>query len=90
MPILKSTLRLIAPKPQTSVQDSDVIAVLIFTLSEIQKVIVLTTDALTPENKTGRETQVKWKWFHKLDALFGTRKNHNSGFLVDRFFDDVQ
>ncbi|GBC26282.2 hypothetical protein GLOIN_2v1778127 [Rhizophagus irregularis DAOM 181602=DAOM 197198] len=25
-----------------------------------------------------------------LDALFGTRKNHNPGFLVDGFSDDVQ
>ncbi|CAB5148355.1 unnamed protein product [Rhizophagus irregularis] len=42
------------------------------------------------ENKTGRETQVKWKWFNILDALFGTRENHNPGFLVDGFSDDVQ
>ncbi|PKK56614.1 hypothetical protein RhiirC2_799646, partial [Rhizophagus irregularis] len=42
------------------------------------------------ENKTGRETQVKWKWFDRLDALFGTRENHNPGFLVDGFSDDVQ
>ncbi|CAB4409757.1 unnamed protein product [Rhizophagus irregularis] len=42
------------------------------------------------ENKTGRVTQVKWKWFDRLDALFGTRENHNPGFLVDGFSDDVQ
>ncbi|GBC30230.2 hypothetical protein GLOIN_2v1872053 [Rhizophagus irregularis DAOM 181602=DAOM 197198] len=52
MPILKSTLRPIAPKPQTPVQDSNVIAVLIFTSSEIQKVMVLTTDVSTPIGDT--------------------------------------
>ncbi|CAG8729778.1 1979_t:CDS:1 [Rhizophagus irregularis] len=176
MPIPKSTFCPIAPKPQTPVRDPDVIAVLTFTLSEIQEVTVPTTDVSTPvitkvskknnnqkterassveeetgwddtntgllisflednfdiykknksnfaktaatkifsgksweqiknklshlvtkyneikekENKTGRETQVKWKWFDRLDALFGTRENHNSGFLVDGFSDDVQ
>ncbi|CAB4386940.1 unnamed protein product [Rhizophagus irregularis] len=47
MPILKSTLHPISPKPQTPVQDPDVIAVLTFTLSEIQEVMVSTTDTLT-------------------------------------------
>jgi hypothetical protein len=42
------------------------------------------------ENQTGREAQAKWKWFDRLDVLFGTRENHNPGFLVDGFSDDVQ
>ncbi|RGB30346.1 hypothetical protein C1646_817979, partial [Rhizophagus diaphanus] len=164
MPVPKSTLRPIAPKPQTPVWDPDVIAVLTFTPSEIQEVMVPITDASTPvitkvskknngqkterassvEEETGwndtntgllisflednfdiykknksnfaktaatkifsgksweqiknklshlvtkynelkkRRTK-KWKWFDRLDALFGTRKNHNPGFLVDGF-----
>ncbi|CAB5195637.1 unnamed protein product [Rhizophagus irregularis] len=146
----KSTFRAIALKLQIPVRDPDVIAVLTFTLSEIQEVMVPTTNASTPvitkvskknngqkterassieektgwddtntgllinffrkvvkavnklsrlvikynvikekKNKTGREMQVKWKWFDRLDTLFGTRKNHNPGFLVDRFSDDT-
>ena len=42
------------------------------------------------ENQTGREAQAKWKWFERIDALFGTRENHNPGFLVDGFSDDTQ
>ncbi|CAB4419988.1 unnamed protein product [Rhizophagus irregularis] len=42
------------------------------------------------EGQTGREAQAKWKWFERLDALFGTRENHNPGFLVDGFSDNIQ
>lgn len=42
------------------------------------------------ENKTGRGAQAKWKWFDRIDALFGTRENHTPGFLADGFSDDVQ
>ena len=42
------------------------------------------------ERQTGREAQAKWKWFERLDVLFGTRENHNPGFLVDRFSDNTQ
>lgn len=31
------------------------------------------------EGQTGREAQAKWKWFERLDSLFGTRDNHNPG-----------
>jgi hypothetical protein len=47
MPNPKSTLRPIAPKPQTPVQDPDVIAVVTFTLSKIQKATAPTTDTST-------------------------------------------
>lgn len=42
------------------------------------------------ENKTGRGVQAKWKWFERLDALFGTRENHKPGFLADGLSDDIQ
>ncbi|EXX65061.1 hypothetical protein RirG_136900 [Rhizophagus irregularis DAOM 197198w] len=149
MPIPKSTLRPIAPKPQTPVQDPDVIAVLTFTPSEIQEVTVPTTDVSTPvitkvskknngqktERASSVEEETGWddtntgllisflednfdiykknksnfaktaatkifsgklkgeqnrKWFDRLDALFETHENHNPGFLVDGFSDDVQ
>ena len=41
------------------------------------------------ENQTGEEAQ-KWKWFERLDALLGTRENHNPTFLVDGISDDTQ
>ncbi|UZO19558.1 uncharacterized protein OCT59_010842 [Rhizophagus irregularis] len=44
----KSTFRAIALKLQIPVRDPDVIAVLTFTLSEIQEVMVPTTNASTP------------------------------------------
>ncbi|CAG8747882.1 16720_t:CDS:2, partial [Rhizophagus irregularis] len=46
--IPKSTFRAIALKLQIPVRDPDVIAVLTFTLSEIQEVMVPTTNASTP------------------------------------------
>jgi len=43
------------------------------------------------ENQTGGEAQAaKWKWFERLDALLGTRENHNPTFLVDGISDDTQ
>ena len=42
------------------------------------------------ENQIGREVQAKWKWFERLDALLGTRENHNPTFLVDGISDDTQ
>ncbi|CAI2199899.1 3884_t:CDS:1, partial [Funneliformis geosporum] len=41
------------------------------------------------ENQTGRETQAKWKWFERIDTLFGTRENHNPSFLLDGFSNDI-
>ena len=42
------------------------------------------------ENQTGQEAQVKWKWFERIDLLFGTRENHNPGFLVDGFSKETE
>ena len=33
------------------------------------------------EGQTGREAQAKWKWFERLNSLFGTCDNHNLGCL---------
>ncbi|CAI2190138.1 7708_t:CDS:2, partial [Funneliformis geosporum] len=41
------------------------------------------------ENQTGRETQAKWKWFERINTLFGTFKNHNPSFLLDGFSNDI-
>ncbi|CAB5115111.1 unnamed protein product [Rhizophagus irregularis] len=58
--------------------------------NKLSRLVTKYNEIKEKENKTGRETQVKWKWFDRLDALFGTRENHNPGFLVDGFSDDVQ
>ena len=42
------------------------------------------------ENQTGQEAQAKWKWFERMDILFGTRENHNPGFLVDGFSKETE
>ncbi|GES81043.1 hypothetical protein GLOIN_2v1790008 [Rhizophagus clarus] len=123
MHLAKSTLRPIAPKPQTTVPNSDVIAVnngrktegtssveeetgwddantavtKIFPgktweqiKNKLSRLVTKYNEIKEKENQTGREAQVKWKWFDRLDALFGTRENHSPGFLVDGFSDDVQ
>ncbi|GBB93999.1 hypothetical protein RclHR1_02270023 [Rhizophagus clarus] len=106
MHLAKSTLRPIAPKPQTTVPNSDVIAVSNFAKTAVTKIfpgktweqiknklsrlVTKYNEIKEKENQTGREAQVKWKWFDRLDALFGTRENHSPGFLVDGFSDDVQ
>jgi len=42
------------------------------------------------DNQTGQGAQAKWKWFERIDTLFGTHENHNPGFLVDGFSKDVE
>ncbi|RIA92079.1 hypothetical protein C1645_846416 [Glomus cerebriforme] len=38
----------------------------------------------------GEAQAAKWKWFKKLDTLFGIHENHNPTFLVNGISDDTQ
>lgn len=56
--------------------------------NKLSRLITRYNEIKEKENQTGREAQAKWKWFDRIDALFGTRENHNPGFLVDNFSDN--
>jgi hypothetical protein len=58
--------------------------------NKLARLVTRYNDIKEKENQTGREAQGKWKWFERLDGLFGTCENHNPGFLVDGFSDDIQ
>ena len=60
------------------------------TKNKLSRLVTKYNEIKEKENQTGREAQPKWKWFERLDALLGTRENHNPGFLVDGFSDDIQ
>jgi hypothetical protein len=58
--------------------------------NKLSRLITKYNEIREKENQTGRGAQAKWKWFDRLDALLGTRENHNPGFLVDGFSDTTQ
>ena len=58
--------------------------------NKLSRLITKYNEIKEKERQTGREAQAKWKWFERLDILFGTRENHNPGFLVDGFSDNTQ
>ena len=58
--------------------------------NKLARLVTKYNEIKAKEGQTGREAQAKWKWFERLDALFGTRENHNPGFLVDGFSDNIQ
>ncbi|RIA89910.1 hypothetical protein C1645_824160 [Glomus cerebriforme] len=124
----KFTFHSITPKPQESIQNSDVIAMiskkkndqkqervgfveektgwndtstgllLIFSgklweqiKNKLACLVAKYNEIKEKESQTGGEVQAaKWKWFERLDTLFGTYKNHNSTFLINRISDDTQ
>ena len=58
--------------------------------NKLSRLVTKYNEIKEKKNQTGREAQAMWKWFERLDALLGTRENHNPGFLVDGFSDDIQ
>ena len=53
--------------------------------NKLSRLVTKYNEIKEKENQTGKETQAKWKWFERLDALFGTHENHNPGILMDGF-----
>ncbi len=58
--------------------------------NKLGRLVTKYNDIKEKKNKTGREAQAKWKQFKRIDALFETRENHNLGFLVDSFSNDIE
>ncbi|GBB92745.1 hypothetical protein RclHR1_04290011 [Rhizophagus clarus] len=58
--------------------------------NKLSRLVTKYNEIKEKESQTGREAQAKWKWFERLDALFGTRENQNPPCLVDGFSDDAQ
>jgi hypothetical protein len=58
--------------------------------NKLSRLVTKYNEIKEKESQTGREAQAKWKWFERLDALLGTRENHNPTCLVDGFSDNVQ
>jgi hypothetical protein len=58
--------------------------------NKLSRLVTKYNEIKEKESQTGREAQAKWKWFERLDALFGTRENHNPTCLVDGFSDNAQ
>ncbi len=58
--------------------------------NKVSRLVTKYNEIKEKENQTGREAQARWRWFERLDALFGTRENHNPTCLVDGFSDNAQ
>ena len=58
--------------------------------NKVSRLVTKYNEIKVKENQTGREAQARWRWFERLDALFGTCKNHNPTYLVNGFSDNVQ
>jgi hypothetical protein len=50
--------------------------------NKLSRLVTKYNEIKEKENQTGGEAQAKWKWFERLDALLGTRENHNPGFFL--------
>src|ERR1044072_1686015 len=58
--------------------------------NKLSRLITKYNEIKEKKNQTGEAAQARWKWFERIDMLFGTRDNHNPGFLVDGFSNDTE